>query len=416
MGSASNLFLGPLCGTLRSWCKRSNIARLTTDSDILVIGAGPAGAVAATLLARGGRQVSLIDANRFPRHKVCGECLSALGIATLEAAGMGDVLRDLRPTTLSSTILYADSGRSVKLSLPHPMAGVTRMAMDMALLGAAESAGVHVRQSVRATKVTAGEHPSVQLATAEARETWTSNLVILADGKGTLAGATALPADLPERTGDVGIKSHYTNIDLPINAIHLFGVRGHYAGLAAVSDGAGSIVWNLACNVPAARLKAEQGDINKVFADMCSENAALGRAMASGERAGNWLASPLPRFSPRPVAAWPKHVIPIGNAAAALEPVGGEGMGLAMASARMAAGSILHNRPLAELHKAYCRLWRTRRFTCRSMAMMLSRPRVARATVMLARMLPPVASGVMRLAGKRQISSVHFAPPPPALS
>jgi len=48
-----------------------------------VIGAGPAGSTAAMLLARAGWSVTLVEQHRFPRDKVCGECLSALGIDVL---------------------------------------------------------------------------------------------------------------------------------------------------------------------------------------------------------------------------------------------------------------------------------------------------------------------------------------------
>ena len=44
--------------------------------DVIVCGAGPAGAVAATVLARGGARVLLVDRARFPRDKLCGDTIN----------------------------------------------------------------------------------------------------------------------------------------------------------------------------------------------------------------------------------------------------------------------------------------------------------------------------------------------------
>ena len=57
--------------------------------DAVVIGAGPAGGIAALGLARAGRRVLLVDKQRFPRAKVCGCCLNASAVATLREAELG---------------------------------------------------------------------------------------------------------------------------------------------------------------------------------------------------------------------------------------------------------------------------------------------------------------------------------------
>jgi len=109
---------------------------------------------------------------------------------------------------------------------------------------------------------------------------------------------------------------------------------------------------------------------------MMSENRGLADLMHRARRVSPWLASPLPRFGVR--SSWPPGVIPIGNAAAALEPIGGEGMGLALRSAELAAEAISTQSGLSliqqKLQQGFIELWRWRRLLWRGVAMLISRP------------------------------------------
>src|SRR3989442_5424675 len=60
--------------------------------DVLIVGAGPAGAVAATLLARAGARVRLIDRADFPRDKLCGDTVNPGALALLRRLGMAETL------------------------------------------------------------------------------------------------------------------------------------------------------------------------------------------------------------------------------------------------------------------------------------------------------------------------------------
>jgi 2-polyprenyl-6-methoxyphenol hydroxylase-like FAD-dependent oxidoreductase len=67
---------------------------MTADADALVIGAGPAGAAAAIFLAQAGWHVVLVEQSVYPRQKVCGECLTAGGLAVLDELGVGAQVRE----------------------------------------------------------------------------------------------------------------------------------------------------------------------------------------------------------------------------------------------------------------------------------------------------------------------------------
>src|SRR5215218_4601177 len=114
--------------------------------DMPIIGAGPAGCLAAIALARAGWSVTLVEQSRFPRHKVCGESLSALGIEVLKRLHLDAPIRKLAPIQITRTSLHAADGPSVSLDLPKPMWGLSRHAFDAALLRAAIDAGATIIQ------------------------------------------------------------------------------------------------------------------------------------------------------------------------------------------------------------------------------------------------------------------------------
>jgi 2-polyprenyl-6-methoxyphenol hydroxylase-like FAD-dependent oxidoreductase len=357
--------------------------RLTTPT-VTVIGAGPAGSVTALLLARAGWAVSLVEQHRFPRDKVCGECLSSVGIDVLRRLGLNGVVRGYGAIPLRFTHLHAASGESASLPLPREMWGISRHVLDQVLLLEAARAGVTIRQPARCEKLVPEAGTDVHDADAarpmlrvrdlldnavtDERPDW----VVVADGKSAL-----LDGGPPPPTRDFGLKCHFKDVDGPDDAIELFGALGTYGGLAPIEANR----WNAAFSVPADLLRLHCGDLEMVFDRLVGENATLRDRLKGATRVSPFLASPLPRFAVR--KAWPAGVVPVGNAAAALEPIGGEGMGLALRSAELAADHLLaawrESRPFDDraLRNAFASLWRTRRAACRAAARVVSSGRLS---------------------------------------
>jgi 2-polyprenyl-6-methoxyphenol hydroxylase-like FAD-dependent oxidoreductase len=191
------------------------------------------------------------------------------------------------------------------------------------------------------------------------------------------------------------VKAHFENIAGPRDAIELFGVDGHYGGVAPIEDGR----WNVAFSVPRRRIRAARGDMDAMFEQIIRENGVLRKRFARAQRVSGWLASPLPRFAIS--RSWPTRVIPLGNAAAAIEPVGGEGMGLAMRSAELAAQMLITGGvDLNELRRAFRRIWRMRSVSCRATAKVVSNPALSRWIAPSLRRAKPITRAMMKLMGK----------------
>jgi flavin-dependent dehydrogenase len=296
----------------------------------------------------------LFEEKSFPRDKVCGECLSALGLSVLRRHNLLAPLEAVGRRIHRSVIVGATS--HVSLPLPSPMLGISRAALDVHLLRAARSAGADVCQPVRIERL----DPTPAGVALRARDL-TSNTVtqevfdrvFLADGRAALGG------DKPAATGTIGIKSHFRGMTAADDAVTLYQIDGGYGGLAPIEGER----WNAAFAVPGALLKAHAGDVGAAFAAMRRTNRRLDADLLSAEQCAPWLATPLPRYAVG--KRWPANVIPVGNAAAAIEPIGGEGMGLALRSAELAVDALLTGR-LHLLRPQYNALWRRRRLACRA--------------------------------------------------
>lgn len=126
-------------------------------TEVLVVGAGPAGSTAARLLARQGRGVLLVDQAHFPRPKTCGDGLTPRAVTTLERQGLLSLLLDAGYPRIDGARMVAPDGHEwhapfdrYARSLPSVGLTVERTELDELLRSRAEAAGVHFLSGFRA--------------------------------------------------------------------------------------------------------------------------------------------------------------------------------------------------------------------------------------------------------------------------
>lgn len=330
--------------------------------NVLVIGGGPAGSLAATLLARRGVAVTLVEQHRFPRDKVCGECLSALGREVLRRHDLEAPLAAIGQK-LGAARLFSRT-TDVAMPLPKPMLGVSRAVLDEYLLAAAKNAGATVLQPARVERVDAtasGTRVAVRCLASNNVNPLTADYVLAADGR------AAFTSPRPAATSDLGVKAHFQNVSADPSEITLYGGLGCYGGVAPIEGGR----WNVAFSVPRSAVAHVRGDIATWWKTLLSESPAMRRHFSAATPIGAWLASPLPRHTP--AKNWPERIIPIGASACAIEPVGGEGMGTALRSAELAVTALLDG-TTQDLPTQYQTLWDRRGLFCRLGGTLLADP------------------------------------------
>jgi menaquinone-9 beta-reductase len=174
--------------------------------DAIVVGAGPAGSIAARQLALQGKTVLLVDRATFPRPKVCGGCLNETAAALLDRIGLGGLLPRLGAKAISG-ITFAANGRAIPLELQHAGVSVSREALDTALLEEAIAGGAQCLQGAMARlKSQHGEFRIVELTVGGERIEVEAKVVIAADGlRGSLLEREPWFRRLPARRPRIGV-------------------------------------------------------------------------------------------------------------------------------------------------------------------------------------------------------------------
>ena len=312
-------------------------------SGLVIIGGGPAGAAAAIAIATAGRDVSLIERNAGPADKVCGDFLSAEAIATIETLGV-----DLSAASTISAVRLAHGNRNASAQLPFTARGMSRRALDEALLRQAQASGATVLRGHRVSKIEP-DHGALRLECGSIGRLL-ADTVFLATGKHELRGAGR-----PDRgAGLVGLKMYYTPAASQVEAlrhhVELILLPGGYAGLQLVE--ADRAV--LCALLPAARLRAVGGQWSSLLDALMDECPHL-RERLTGAR--SLLDRPLTiaglpyGYVHAPRRRDPPGLFRLGDQAAVIPSLTGDGVALALASGSLAARTWIAGSSSARYHR-----------------------------------------------------------------
>ncbi len=196
------------------------------ETDLLVVGAGPSGAAAATWAARHGLEVSIIDKEKFPRDKPCGDGLTPRAINELTKLDLTDWLAQhpknigLRAAGFGQELLLPWPGGS----LPSYGSAAPRTELDNRILQCATDAGAKLYEGFAASDVVLemGRLKSVIAQTEDGQVEFKANRVVIADGarsqlgrklgrqwhRDTAYGVAARGYINSERSDDPWISSH----------------------------------------------------------------------------------------------------------------------------------------------------------------------------------------------------------------
>jgi len=394
---------------------------MLTKFEVVIIGGGPGGATAASLLARAGWSVAVVEKVSFPRRKVCGEYISATNLPLFQRLGTTEVFEEragpkIRQVGIFArdTILLADMPRPRESSGGWGRA-LGREHLDTLLLAQAAQAGTTVLQPWSATALTRTGSGYVcrvsSKETIEEREL-EARVVIAAHGSWELGPLPTQPVHQPSRASDLlGFKAHFRDSALPAELMPLLVFPGGYGGMVHSDSGRVS----LSCCIrrdQLERCRRQMPDTSAAEAVLAHiEGNCLGgqRALRGAKLDGKWLA--VGPIRPGIRTQWSDGIFLVGNAAGEAHPVIAEGITMAMQSAWLLAErltarreEVLVGKSLEEVGRDYTAAWR-RSFASRIhassvLAHWAMRPTAVALMLPVLRLLPSVLAWGARWSGK----------------
>ena len=304
-------------------------------ADVVVVGGGPAGSACALSLARCGIGVTLVERQRFPRRKVCGEYLNGGAVAALGALGLREgVERVARP--LYGVRIVPPATAALELPFPTPSLACERSVLDTLLLEAAREAGTHVVRGWAEDLAFSGDRVTGVVVRNEdgERETLGARVVVGADGAGSIVARKLRLARTARGARRFALGGHYRGFGKLESHVEMYVGSGAYFAINPLDEERANVM----VVVRDGDLAAWSGAVDE---GMRGKAAALGRghrSFSAAQRLG-------PRVSVGPLAfdvsaVVRAGVVLVGDAAGFLNPFTGQGVYLALRGAREAAEAI----------------------------------------------------------------------------
>jgi menaquinone-9 beta-reductase len=281
--------------------------------DYVIIGGGVAGLSAAIRLTELGAYPLVIEAGKYPSHKVCGEFFAPESLVSLKRW-------NINPIEIQEAHFHVGSER-IKYRFPAPAGSLSHLILDPLL--ALQSKGTTILTETRVKNLTPGtEMHEVELSTGELIQT--PNLIIA-------TGRIPHIKQAQPKVKYIGLKAHFEG--LPTDPVlKMFLCDRAYLGISPIEDNK----FNVACLVRSEKYQ-EWNSPSAFMQHLREQNAQLDQILSKGiSLFADWMTASIPQFGLKSTPDWP-HVYFIGDAIGSIPPITGNGLTFAIKSGKMAA-------------------------------------------------------------------------------
>ncbi|MBT8284151.1 MAG: NAD(P)/FAD-dependent oxidoreductase [Flavobacteriaceae bacterium] len=318
--------------------------------DVICIGGGLAGLTAAIHLKKEGHSVLVLEKEKYPHHKVCGEYLSKEVLPYLSFLGL-QLPTDIEIDTLRFS---TRKGRSLQTELPLGAIGISRYALDFTLYQHALKLGVDFHFC---TVTSVNFREDQFMVYSNTAGDFQAQYVIGSYGKRSNIDKGLNREFIKKKSPWLGIKAHYHLPDFPDEQVGLHSFSGGYAGLSKTETGAVNFCYLVSYNS-----FQKYQDIDLFNKEVVAQNPVLAEFF---ERSTPIFDKPMSiaqiSFESKPSVD--NHLLMCGDTAGLIHPLCGNGMAMAIHSAKLASELIhkaLTNGSIEriQLEKEYSDVWR----------------------------------------------------------
>ena len=307
---------------------------MPATADLLVVGAGPAGAAAA-IAARGhGLNVVLVDKATFPRDKTCGDGLTTAALDRLERLGVP--VPGLGAEPVRSVVVVAPDHWQVELPLPESgwhATVVERTTLDAALVDRARAVGVAVHEGVSVDEFSI-DPDGVRVRTSDGTQ-WDAPFVIAADGHYSSVRRLTARAIEPDLGAWHAVRQYFGQVADPrLWVLFERDLLPGYAWVFPLPDGRANVGFGVL------RSAGYDGKaLKRLWTDLLARPVLRAVLGPRAEPEARYRAWPIPTaYSPERLVDG--RVLYAGDAAAVVDPMTGEGIAQALDTGVLAADAV----------------------------------------------------------------------------
>ena len=319
--------------------------------DVVIVGGGLAGLCSAIHLSQFGLDVLVVEKKSYPVHKVCGEYLSNEVLPYLNSLGVDPQV--LNPVRIQRFVLHAPRRIFLETALPLGGFSISRFTFDHFLYQKALQSGAEFILNTFVDKVYfRKDYFEINLSNGNKVS---AKIVIGAYGKRANLDRQLSRSFFQKRSSFMGVKYH-VEMDFPDGLVGLYNFDGGYCGLSCIEDGKVNV-----CYLTTRNQLKKYGSLMAMEKELFAQHPDLMRILTEAKPL---MEKPLVinEISFKPKKSVHQHILMTGDSAGLITPLCGNGMAMAISSARMLAPKIIRffegeiNR--FELENSYAAEWK----------------------------------------------------------
>lgn len=323
---------------------------MNNDNTVTIVGGGLAGLTAAIHLSKIGLKVILIEKNEYPKHKVCGEYISNEIKPYLDWLSLD--ISELNPTHITKLEFSTADGKTIKCNLPLGGFGISRFALDAFLLKKAIENGCEIIQDNVEDVIFENNFFTVSTS---GNRTISSKIVIGAFGKRSNIDQKLKREFIQKKSHWLAIKAHYSG-KFPNDLVGLHNFEGGYCGVSKVENNAVNV-----CYLASYESFKKYKSIEEYQSQVVAKNPHL-KLIFEGSKMLFETPLTISQVSFDKKATVENHILMIGDTAGLIHPLCGNGMAMAIHSAKIASeliGDFYENKIKSreELERKYIAEW-----------------------------------------------------------